>query len=149
MIVYKQKKATQKELLLHLEKCDALFIPNLSTTVNLNQYALKITSNAITFEAWDHEQLVAVVAAYFNNIISKTGFITNVSIVKEHSNRGIASELLSMAKTYASENGFHKINLKVHPKNTNALKFYLKNEFKTLTPYKEDFIVMEYDISNK
>lgn len=145
MIVYKIKKSTQKDLLLHLQKCDDLFVPKLSSKVDLVAYAQKITDYAYTFEAWHEADLVGVVASYFNDFETKTSFITNVSVLQVFNNLGIAKELLKMAKEYAVKRGFQKIKLEVHPNNDKAIQLYTKNDFK-ITTQNPDSITMVLDI---
>jgi len=144
-IAYKIKKATQKDLLLHLQKCDDLFVPKLSSKVDLETYVQKITTYAQTFEAWNETELIGLIAAYFNDLKQEIGFITNVSVFKDFSNQGIGMDLLKMTKEYALQHSFHKINLEVHPENKKALQFYLKNDFK-ITMQDADSVIMEFDI---
>lgn len=146
MIAYKIKKSTQKDLLLHLEKCDALFVPALSSKVDLTIYADKLTNNAQTFEAWYDVALIGVIAAYFNDLQTKTGFITSVSVLEKYNNQGIATQLMKLTKEYAIQNGFEKIQLEVHPENENAIRFYTKEAFK-ITTKETTSIIMEYDIN--
>lgn len=129
MIDYKIKKASQKDLYLHLEMCNHLFVPPLSDKVNLHDYAQKIYKKSQTFEAWHKKKLVGLIAVYFNDSQSKKGYITNVSVLENYINKGIASQLIKMTKEYAQNNDFTKISLEVQSKNNIAIELYKKHHF--------------------
>lgn len=145
MIDYKVKQASQKDLYLHLEKCNHLFVPPLSDKVNLNDYALKLFKKAYTFEAWNNEELVGLIGAYFTDRQTNKGFISNVSVLEEYNNKGIATQLLNMTKEYAKNNEFDKIGLEVNEKNRNVIAFYKKNKFE-IEYEKMDSLFMGFNI---
>ena len=145
MIDYKVKQASQKDLYLHLEKCNHLFVPPLSDIVNLNDYALKLFEKAYTFEAWDKTELVGFIGAYFTDRQTNKGFISNVSVLEEYNNKGIATQLLNMTKEYAKNNEFDKIGLEVNAKNRTVVAFYKKNKFE-IEYEKMDSLFMQINI---
>jgi ribosomal protein S18 acetylase RimI-like enzyme len=128
-IIYKQSTANAGQVLSHLLKCDEHFITNLSQKTDIPAYSNKIVRNSITFEAWKNEELVALIAAYFNDEENKKGFITNVSTVKEFLGKGIAANLMKCCIAFAAENSFDEIWLEVSVENTRAVKLYEKNNF--------------------
>jgi len=95
---FKIKTASYEVIIDHLNKCADNFKPPLYTYVNIEEYSRKIYNNAITFESWANNNLVGLIAAYYNNYDTKVGFITNVSVIKEYQGYGIASKLLSETK---------------------------------------------------
>ncbi len=121
--------ATITDLLSHFEGCDENFINQLRQRVNLPDYAKKIFKNAVTFEAWDKKNLVALIAAYFNDIANHYGYITDVSVVKRYEGKGIASELIKSCIEYARKNNFVEIRLEVSDDNFDAIKLYNKFNF--------------------
>lgn len=141
-ISYKRNTATYGEVLSHLLKCDEYFIPRLSDKTDIAGYSAKIVHNSIIFEAWKSDELVAVIAAYFNDENNKTGFITNVSTLKEFSGKGIASKLLKQCIDYAEENSYAEIRLEVSRSNDTAVALYKKNNFIT-AEIKNDLLVMK------
>jgi ribosomal protein S18 acetylase RimI-like enzyme len=145
VVEYKINSATLNDLLLHLELCNSLFIPPLNSKVDLSVYAQKIFNNALLVEAWKQNDLIGLIAAYFNDIQNDIGFITNVSVVQEYNNQGVAKELLSITKQYATEHHFNKIKLEVHPENEKALRFYSNNNFKIITK-ESNSIIMELSL---
>src|SRR5436190_21860381 len=93
-IIYKTGTASFSAVFTHLAKCNNDFVPPLSNKVDLELYSKKIAENSVTFEAWINDELVGLIAAYFNDLKQETGYITNVSTIKEYSGKGIASQLL-------------------------------------------------------
>ncbi len=59
---------------------------------------------------------------------------------KEFRRQGIASELMSFIKTYAREQGFHRIELNMWEFNQGALAFYEAAGFETYRRYMEMFV---------
>lgn len=144
-ILYKQHTATYTQVFTHLIKCDESFVPKLSEKIDIAAYSDKIIKNSVTFEAWANEELVGLIAAYFNDEQNKTGFITNVSVFKEFSGKGIASELLKQCITYGRQNNFSEIELEVSAKNDSAVKLYKKYNF-VQVEIKNDLLVMKINL---
>ncbi len=146
-ITYKTKKANKKEIYLHLIQCNDEFIPKLDTRVNIEEYSNKIEQFAITFEAWNNEQLVGMIATYLNQE-NELGFITNVSVLKDYMGAGIASKLLEMCINYVANKNFKNIQLEVGNSNIPAINFYKKYNFVAIEKQEETFI-MNLKIENK
>jgi ribosomal protein S18 acetylase RimI-like enzyme len=145
IILYKQNTANYNQVFTHLVKCDEYFVPKLSEKTDIAAYTDKIIKNSITFEAWENEELVGLIAAYFNDVQNKTGFITNVSILKEFSGKGIASDLLKQCINYGRQNNFSEIGLEVSVKNDSAIKLYKKYNF-VQEEIKNDLLVMKINL---
>lgn len=146
MTKYSLTKATYPDIVSHLETCKNDFIPPLQETVNISSYAQKIKAKSITFEAWQEERLIGLIAAYFNDPGNDFGFITNVSVEKGFAGKGIASSLLNQTLKYAKENKFNEIRLKVHARNTLAIALYRKHGFEQYGS-EEDFELYRVHIS--
>lgn len=145
---YKFKKASSDDIIEHLNKCSNDFNPPLNKCVNIIEYGRKIYNKALTFECWKNTKLIGLIAAYFNDFETNTGFITNVSVIKEYQGNSIASKLLSNTINYAKENKFNKILLEVYKTNNKAIKLYEKYGFKMIKQ-SNDKIIMEYSIISK
>ena len=89
----------------------------------------KIKSHAVTFEAWDEGYLVAIVAGYFNDFVSKKAFITSVITCPQYQGIGVSFKLLSSALKYSVEKDFRTVSLEVVKNNEKALNLYEKLEF--------------------
>ena len=113
----------------HLLRCDTDFIPPLSGRVEINDYAQKIANKATRFEAWSEDTLVGLVAAYCYELEKHIAFITNVSVLKEWSGKGIAGDLLKWCVEHVKAMGMRQVNLKVAIDNTLAIRLYEQNGF--------------------
>jgi len=138
-------KSTNKDIFIHLDLCSENFIPSLKLTVNIEDYAKKIREFGHTIEAWKDGILIGLVAFYINRL-KDTLFITNVSVLPDNNNNGIASLLIKNMLEYAYENSFYIIDLEVNSKNIKAISVYQKFGFK-ITENFDDKIKMFY--SNK
>jgi len=120
------------------------FNPPLDTQVNsVEKYVQKLKNNAIIFEAWVKNALAGLIAAYFNNYETKTGFITSVIISPKYQRQGIAGILLEEALSYAKKKDFLKVNLEVKINNVRAISLYRKYGFKEISCEGES-IIMEF-----
>ncbi len=145
-ISYKISTATYGQVLDHLLKCDEYFIPKLSDKTDIAAYSAKIVQNCVIFEAWKNEELIGVIAAYFNDETGNTGFITNVSTLKEFSGKGIASTLLKQCIDHAEKNNYKEIRLEVSRSNDAAIALYKKYDFMP-AEIKNDTLVMKKHIN--
>lgn len=137
---YTQSQAKLDELIVHLNGCKNDFIPPLDEKVNINDYALKIHANAITFEVWNNNDLIGLVAAYFNQE-NLTAFITNVSVLSNYGGQGIAANLLKNCIGYARIQAFLNIALEVNSNNFAAIRLYEKFGFQSLAQKNENLIM--------
>ncbi len=143
---YAKNTAGIRHITEHLEQASALFVPPLGQRVHIADYGKKIAENCVTFEAWDGGSLVGLIAAYFNDINNYTGFITSVSVLKEHVGRGIGSKLLEQCFEHAQEHYFREIKLEVFNQNKNAILLYQRSGF-TEVDTRNDLLVMQKVIS--
>src|SRR5688572_19793952 len=129
-IVYKKNQAEKNDIYLHLRDCNNLFVPPLDLKVDIHRYTQKIYEKADTFEAWLDDRLVGLIAVYCNNLEDREAYITNVSVVKELGEKGIASELLSLCIKYVEKEKFTVITLEVNKNSTKAINLYEKYGFR-------------------
>lgn len=129
-ISYTANRSAIADIAAHLARCDAQFIPPLSTRVELDVYAAKIADHAERFEAWAEDGLVGLIAVYCNDPARQTGFITNVSVVPEQSGRGIATRLLRDCIDHVRRARFALLSLRVGQGNGTAIRLYGKCGFK-------------------
>jgi ribosomal protein S18 acetylase RimI-like enzyme len=128
---FSTNKSKEADILRHLKACDQSFEPPLHTYANIESYAEKISRNADRIECWHDNDLIGLVAIYLNDLKSKKGFITNVSVLAEFSKRGIAQKLLQLAIQRAKEKGFTCVELEVNQQNLKAIGLYEKLGFTT------------------
>jgi len=142
-IKYKTNAASINSIIEHFEKCADLFNPPLYTYVNIKEYAKKIFTNAVTFEAWDGSRLVGLAAAYFNNLDEKIAFWTNLSVLDKYRTKGIAFKLTSSIIDYGIKNGFKRIDFEVNKINIDVIKFH-KYHGAVVKGNKNEYTLMAY-----
>lgn len=141
-VTFKIRAASREDIYSHLLECNDQFIPPLNKKTDIHEYARKIFEKAVTFEAWSGPTLAGIIAAYFNDVKNKKGFITNVSTIKTFEGRGIASELLNRCIAYARKNKFTEITLQVSKASAPAIHLYKKKKF-IIYESKDEFIFMK------
>ena len=139
-VIYKVKTASQEAIYQHLLACDRYFKPALSKKVVISEYSKKIFDKAITFEAWNKAILSGLLATYFDEI-SKSAFITNVSVVESAIKTGIASQLMKMCIEYAFHVHAKEIILEVNSQNSHAIGLYEKFLFKHSQTNGEEYVM--------
>jgi ribosomal-protein-alanine N-acetyltransferase len=129
---FKINTVSHNDLLKFYLDNDNSFSPSLSEQVNIADYVKKIKDNATTFEVWDNN-IVGLIAGYFNDTEGKKAYITSVIISPNYQGRGIASRLLREVIDYACKNNFVSIGLEVQQSNEKALSIYKKFNFKIIS----------------
>ena len=119
----KFNKSNFEQINSHLLSVSDLFVPSLSSYVNIEKYSLKLINNANRFEIFDNDKLIALLAFYEK---SDEIFLTNLSVCKTHLKKGIAKNLLFELFDYSK---MRYIKLEVFKLNRKAIKFYLLNDF--------------------
>jgi len=148
LISYLIDTGTVERIAGHLAKCDAYFVPTLSSRVVLPDYALKICTDAVRFEAWSDDVLVGLVAAYCNDRERFHAYITSVSVLTEWTGGGVATRLLLNCVEYAKLHGLRRISLEVASGHASAIRLYEKCGFlvgETSGP----FIKMNLDLETR
>lgn len=132
-IQFSHNQASQQAIAAHLQQCDAVFMPALSSRLNIDDYASKIIRHAQRFEASAAHELAGLVAMYCNNACDdaqhRRAFITNVSVLPTWQQQGIALALLRQALDYAHSRGCLLVELEVNANNTAAIALYEKIGF--------------------
>lgn len=92
-IEYKVNNSTLNDIYCHLQAVNQNFVVPLSQRLDIEEYAQKLYSKSIRVEAWHNNDLVGLVAYYYN--IQEYRFhISNVSVIKQFEGQGIATRLL-------------------------------------------------------
>lgn len=129
VVEYLANKATAEQIAEHLSRCEDDFVPPLRGRVDIKDYAQKIESRAIRFEAWIDEVLIGLVAAYCNDERQRIAYITSVSVLKDWTGKGIAAGLMHRCIEHAKSLGMRQIGLEVAGKNSPAIKLYRRFGF--------------------
>lgn len=119
----------------------ALFerIKNRSDVVSVEDYVEKLLINANVYAYFNlSSEIIAVIAIYTNDTISKNAYIPILSVKKNWLGKGLASSLVEQAIQIAKINFMKTITVKTWHPNTKAISLYSKF----------NFIIIEKDNSN-
>lgn len=124
-MIVRTASASSDSILSHLTACSESFIPPLHSRVNLVDYSRKLVSRSVTFEGWQDDIIVCLVAAYFNDRSQgNRGFITSVSTIPSQTGRGYCKAVMLRCFDYAREHGFAGIDLEVNRQSLPAITLY-------------------------
>ena len=125
--ILKPGEADYNEIYSFFVETDDLIIPNLSTRVNLLDYAKKLAEKATNFCARDSGLLIGIKSVYFNKY-PEFSFSTYSCVRKEYQGEDmIGIELDSMQSKYLRENGSGGIRFAMRKSNKAFLRYLLKN----------------------
>jgi len=142
-VEYLLNKASEPEIVEHLQACDTDFVPPLSGRVKISDYARKIAGKATRFEAWAGGTLIGMVAAYCNDEERRVAHITSVSVLNEWTGSGIATQLMEQCIKYLKEVKFDRVELEVNGQNERAIRLYKRRGFiKTKNEVRGQVLVM-------
>jgi ribosomal protein S18 acetylase RimI-like enzyme len=129
---FRRNRATEEQIAEHLVLCDARFVPPLSGRVEIKQYARKIYTQGMRFEAWAEGALIGLVAIYCNSLSQNQAYITNVSTLGAlPPGAHIATQLLEQGIGYLREYQFKRVDLEVDKGNNKAIRLYERHGFVT------------------
>ena len=140
---FKVNASTEEDIRSHLSGCDHRFSPPLSDRVDIGEYSRKLRLNAVTFEAWNGESLVGMVAAYVDTR-ARSCFITNTSVLPGFSRRGVAAKLLAACLARARAEQVDTVSLEVSKESHPAIRLYTKFGFKVVG-HGEGLLKMQYE----
>jgi len=127
-VEFKRDSASASVMARHFRNCDEDYQPRLSSRVDVDSYACKLAQCASLFEAWVGDDLVGLVAVYYDRALLKA-FVSNVSVVAAHRSCGIASCLLESSVARARELALDSVELEVSPANLAAHSLYRRHGF--------------------
>lgn len=140
-VIFRRDTASAADIARHLWLCDADYTPRLSSRVSIDAYAAKLAERACLFEAWVEDDLVGLVAVYYD-LPQHVAFITNVSVVATHRSCGIASRLLTSSITCAQELKLNRVELEVNPDNHAVTAIYARHGFVASSTENPERLVM-------
>lgn len=140
-IRFEENTSSASKIAEHLLFCDHQFVNDLNALVDISAYSQKLNEKAHRFEAWDGNKLVGLLAIYYNG--TRPAFISNMSVDINHTNLGIATELVVKALEKASNEGASAISLEVSRTNNAAHGLYKKFGFK-VTNENEKFYTLTF-----
>lgn len=121
------------EVLAFLKETDGLVFPALSTLVDLEAYAEKITSKAVIFTARDSDQLIGLTAIYFNKAPDYS-YSTYTMVKREYQLvEMVGVELSNRVRDYAKGNGSAGLRYEIRKSNKPILKYHLRRGAKIVS----------------
>jgi len=130
--------STTAQIITNLKKCDTLFVPNLSSYVDIESYAGKLFNKAQRIEYFKENELLALLAFYVN-LEHNFCFITNVSVDEKLKGEKIGDSILLKLVEFCMKKNISKILLEVRKENCKAINFYKKHNFTLLKENKDNF----------
>lgn len=125
-LILTKNKSVYNDIKNHLERCDTLFKPLLSSYINLEVYAKKLFEKATRYEVFYENKLIGLIAVYVSKDI---GFISNFSVENEFVGKGLARQLMDFCIGDFHKQNISTISLEVFKQNLRAIKFYSKFDF--------------------
>lgn len=139
------KSLPQEEILCFLKKNNKSHYKKLSDLVDLDVYAKKLSEKAMHFTLYDKEKFIGFCPCYFNDDISKVGYISGISLLEGYRGLGLGGKLLNYVIEYGKRNLFKEIIVKPDCKNSVLIHFFIKNGFDRYEK-SEDRCVLKYMI---
>lgn len=123
---YKPDTVDFRDFLLFLQETDDLIIPPISSRVNLEDYAKKVTKNATMFVAKNGEEWIGVEAVYYNPY-PDFSYTTHLCVKKEYqSNTSVGMDLMLRQKRYLKEKRTKGLRFSIRKSNKALLNYHLK-----------------------
>ena len=114
------------EFLSFLEETDDLIEPRLSSRVNLEDYAKKVTQFATMFVAKKDEEWIGVEAVYFN-AYPEFSHNTYLGVKKEYQNNTtVGMNIMLMQRKYLKEHRTKGLRFDIRKSNIALLNYHLK-----------------------
>ena len=123
---YSINDSNYKDIRNHLERCNHLFNPILSSYINLDEYSMKLFEQSIRYEIFHDIDLIGLVAIYHS---SNVGYISNFSLEQNFIGSGLSNDLMSVCLEASMSKKLKSIGLEVFKENKRAVKFYTKHGF--------------------
>ena len=117
----------------YVQKYDNDFYEPLSSRVNIDSFAQKLSDLSTCFLLFERDVLAGMICAYFYQQESGKGYITLTHTKKEFRGAHVAKRLLDAVRSYAKDRGFIFVDLAVYNENVSAYNLYLHYGFTPLS----------------
>lgn len=112
-----------------LIEIDGSFEPQLSTRVDLYNYAIKLVDKSKLYCFVNNEnKIIACISVYCNNVKEKIAYIPIVGVLKAYRGQGLIKEMFKNVEKKLREDDFEFISLETWLEST-ALNLYIKNGY--------------------
>ncbi len=131
-----------------LKANDGEFIPALSSRVEINHYAEKLTKYGCNLFVRDGVQDVGFAGFYANDRERSIAFISSICVMRQHQESSVACRLLERIISCAASKGMNILLLEVDENNGRAIAFYRKHGFQFSAPQKDKRLYMKLHLSS-
>lgn len=101
----------------------------LVSKVDIKNYVNKVHLNATFFVARENGRIIGINIVYFNDLVTKQGYITYIHVDEKYRKQGIGRELLQKSIEYGLQHEFESIRLEVRKNNAVAMRLYSQEGF--------------------
>lgn len=132
----------------YIETYDKDFYIPLSSRVDIELFAKKISDLSTTFLVVKDGVVGGLICSYFYQPETKKGFITLVHTKHEFRGQHLSVHLLDALKKYAVDNGFESVDLFVSKQQIAAYNLYLKHGFELIEEGENGRCAMRWIVKN-
>lgn len=122
MITYCIDTLDEVQIYNYLLENDLSFDPPFSSNVNIVSYSKKLSTNAVTYEAWADGNIIGLIAVYFN-YDNRSAYIPYICVTR----KGIGQSLFNFFRSTIGDYDYVLLEVKKH--NISAIAFYKKLGF--------------------
>lgn len=141
---YSFSKLSFEQVRQFLWETDNEFSTPLSSKVNIDDYAKKLSDFSHFAYCVDDDQIIGMISCYTNN--PPVGYISNVCVKSEYQNKGIFSVMLSTLIDSLKDLEIKTLKLEVDDNNAKAQDVYLRKGFFVSSKASEHSKYMELQI---
>lgn len=132
-----------------VERLEGMLVPSLTERdVNLSQYAARLSTYGKVWCHYDMGKPVSIMAGYFNDMTSKTAYLSMLAVAKEYQGKKLASSLLAEFEDYAIRNDMDYVKLEVRKHNLVAQNLYKKFGYEDIDEASETSFYMKKKLKN-
>lgn len=132
-----------------VERLEGMLVPSLiERNINLKEYVAKLSAYGKIWCHYDMGKPVSIIAGYFNDMISKTAYLSMLAVEKEYQGKKLAYSLLSEFEDYAVRNGMNSVKLEVRKHNTAAQSLYKRFGYEFVDEASETSFYMKKKLKN-
>lgn len=141
---YTFSKLSFEQVYQFLLETDKEFATPLSSKVNIEKYAKKLSDFSHFAYCIDENKIIGMISCYINN--PPLGYISNVCVKSEYQNKGVFNLMFSTLIYSLEQLGIKILRLEVDNNNTKAQEVYLKKGFAFSAQASEHSKYMELQI---
>lgn len=112
--------------------------PTLSERIDIEQYSIKLSNNALFILACEDDEIVAFIA-YYKDYDKRMKYIPLIAVKESYRGKGIGGAMLT--KLFVLDDHFTCIRLEVFKTNKKAYQFYANHGFSIIEDRNDRFLL--------